>query len=362
MQITYVLELLKPTNFKASLIEQNILEVQRNRISISNKLKEGNIKLSSKDFAQDLPSAVINQNIREVKALFKLFKKSKSKKDNIEFSKNQPLCFNNQNFRIQNHFVSFPLYNGKSKRYWFPLVKNNRLTKLQGHIDNGAKLGKASLFNKKGKYYFAVTIKINQAQAMGSNIMGIDIGLNQLAVASISNTSEGEIARQLNSGKEAGYIRKRNRSLRRKLGKDKKPKKIKALNDKESRYMTDLNHKISRKLINLAVQEGVSTVVMENLKNIRKNSYSKGANRNLHSWAFYQLQTFIEYKAKLAGMEVVYINPKYTSQACNSCGQIQKSNRDRNIYSCNCGYRVHADLNAARNIANICLSGKSLSA
>ena len=126
--------------------------------------------------------------------------------------------------------------------------------------------------------------------------------------------------------------------------------------------MTDLNHKISRKLINLAVQEGVSTVVMENLKNIRKNSYSKGANRNLHSWAFYQLQTFIEYKAKLAGMEVVYINPKYTSQTCNSCGQIQKSNRDRNIYSCNCGYRVHADLNAARNIANICLSGKSLSA
>ena len=69
MQITYVLELLKPTNFKASLIEQNILEVQRNRISISNKLKEGNTKLSSKDFSEDLPSAVINQNIREVKAL-----------------------------------------------------------------------------------------------------------------------------------------------------------------------------------------------------------------------------------------------------------------------------------------------------
>ena len=136
MQITYVLELLKPTNFKASLIEQNILEVQRNRISISSKLKEGNTKLSSKDFAQDLPSAVINQNIREVKALYKLFKKSKSKNDNLSFKRNQPLCFNNQNFRIQNHFVSFPLYNSKSKRYWFPLVKNNRLTKLQGHIDN----------------------------------------------------------------------------------------------------------------------------------------------------------------------------------------------------------------------------------
>ena len=58
--------------------------------------------------------------------------------------------------------------------------------------------------------------------------MVIDISFNQLAVASISNTSGGEIARQFNSGKEAGYIRKGNKSLRRRLGKDKKPKKNKS--------------------------------------------------------------------------------------------------------------------------------------
>ena len=99
--------------------------------------------------------------------------------------------------------------------------------------------------------------------------MVIDISFNQLAVVSSSFNFQyfwGGIARQFNSGKKAGYIRKGNKSLRRRLGKDKKPKKTKALNNKESRYMTDLNHKISRKLVNLAVQERVSTVVMENLK------------------------------------------------------------------------------------------------
>ena len=33
--------------------------------------------------------------------------------------------------------------------------------------------------------------------------------------------------------------------------------------------MIDLNHKISRQLINLAVQEQVGTIIMENLENIR---------------------------------------------------------------------------------------------
>lgn len=241
----------------------------------------------------------------------------------------------------------------KSKRYWFPVVNNNRLKDLNSHIEAGVKLGKASLFNKRGKYYFAVTITISDKQLKPSNTMGIDIGLNQLAVVSIRDKSGKELNRQFYNGKKAGFIRKKYRALRRNLGKAKQPKLIKAIKDKESRYVTDLNHKISRQLIDLAVQEKVSTIVMEELKNIRKTAFSlKSADRNLNSWAFFELQQFIEYKAKLEGIEVVYINPKYTSQTCSICGTISKSNRNRNLYKCNCGHKVHADLNAARNICN----------
>ena len=101
-------------------------------------------------------------------------------------------------------------------------------------------------------------------------------------------------------------------------------------------------------------QEQVGTIVMENLENIRQTAQSLNrADRDLHSWTFYQLQNFIEYKAKLAGVKVEYVDPKHTSQCCSKCGQIKKSNRKGNLYSCDCGNHIHADLNAGRNIAHL---------
>ncbi|PTV97866.1 hypothetical protein C8C76_12241, partial [Halanaerobium saccharolyticum] len=86
MQLTYVLELLKPTKRKENIFLNNIAEVVKNRQAVAAKLKAGEINLSSADFKElNLPSAVKNQNIREVKALYKQFLKSNSKKENIEF-------------------------------------------------------------------------------------------------------------------------------------------------------------------------------------------------------------------------------------------------------------------------------------
>ena len=361
MQLTYVLELLKPTKRKQNIFLNNIAEVVKNRQSVADKLKEGETKLSSADFKEiNLPSAVKNQNIREVKSLYKLFLKSNSDKDNIEFKDNQPVCYNNQNYKIDNHIISIPLYTSKCQRFAFPVKQTKRFKELQRYIENGCKLGKASLFYKRGKWYFAVTIKISDKETTNSNVMGIDIGLRQLAVASIKNPQGKEINRQFHNGKQAGFIRKKYRSLRRKLGQSKKVKAIKNINDKEQRWMMDLNHKISRQLVNLAVQEKVGIIIMENLENIRNTAKSLNrADRNLHSWTFYQLQQFIEYKAELAGIKVEYISPKYTSQSCSRCGRVEKSNRKANLYSCECGNYIHADLNAGRNIANKYLEQQS---
>ena len=107
-------------------------------------------------------------------------------------------------------------------------------------------------------------------------------------------------------------------------------------------------------------QEQVGTIIMENLENIRNTAKSLNrADRNIHSWTFYQLQQFIKYKAELAGIKVEYINPKYTSQSCSKCNKIKKSNRKANLYSCECGNHIHSDLNASRNIANKYLEQQS---
>ena len=161
MQLTYILELLKPTKRKENIFLNNIAEVVKNRQAVAAKLKAGEINLSSADFKElNLPSAVKNQNIREVKALYKRFLKSNSKKENIEFKDNQPICYNNQNYNIDHHIISIPLYTTKCQRFAFPVKQTERFEELRQHIDSGCKLGKACLFYKRGKWYFAVTIKI----------------------------------------------------------------------------------------------------------------------------------------------------------------------------------------------------------
>ena len=63
------------------------------------------------------------------------------------------------------------------------------------------------------------------------------------------------------------------------------------------------------------------------------------------------METFIEYKAKLRGKKVEFVDARYTSQKCSICGYISKSNRYSSAFKCkSCGNQLHADLNASRNI------------
>ena len=95
----------------------------------------------------------------------------------------------------------------------------------------------------------------------------------------------------------------------------------------------------------------LSVIKLERLQNIRSTTRtSRKNNHSLHTWSFYRLATFVEYKAKLAGIEVEYVDPAYTSQICPICGRIQHA-KDRN-YTCRCGYHTHRDLLGAINICN----------
>ncbi|EKS8366685.1 transposase, partial [Bacillus cereus] len=66
------------------------------------------------------------------------------------------------------------------------------------------------------------------------------------------------------------------------------------------------------------------------------------------TWSFYRLAHFVEYKAKLAGIKVEYVNPSYTSQTCPKCNEKNKA-QDRK-YKCQCGFEKHRDIVGAMNI------------
>ena len=113
--------------------------------------------------------------------------------------------------------------------------------------------------------------------------------------------------------------------------------------------MRDQDHKISREIVNFAIQNNVKVIKLEKLTNIRSTTRTSRKNsKSLQTWSFYRLEKFIEYKVALAGILVEYVDPRYTSQSCPHCGKRNKA-RGR-TYRCSCGYRCHRDLVGARNI------------
>lgn len=236
-------------------------------------------------------------------------------------------------------------------------------------------------------------------------VMGVDLGIKCPAV---SYSTNGKV-RFFGNGRENRYKRRKFYARRKKLQKAKKLRAIKRISDKEARFMRDRDHQVSRAIVNEAIRQGANVIALEDLDGIRENctpstptrksrknidkpkvdsvvtdttktgepvqldlfsesevltkkqrrkkhklskkqvAARKKNNRSLNSWSFYQLTKFIEYKAALAGILVIRVNPYKTSQRCPSCGREHKA-KDR-WYECECGFHAHRDLVGAINIA-----------
>lgn len=308
-------------------------------------------KTTSKNVETILPSAVCNQAIRDAKGISR-----KIKKPGTRPILKKPVYFiNNQNYSISENTVAFPIVvDGKTKKTTFLATPKHRDMELLSK----ARRGLMRIVEKSGKWYAQVSLEVPTTESNGEYMMGIDLGLKVPAVAVISNGK----ARFFGKGRQNKYIRRKYQQRRRKLGKLKKLSAISKLGNKEQRWMKDQNHKISRQITNTAIQEGVSIIKLERLENIRRTARTSRKNaKNLHSWTFYQLGQFISYKANLVGIQVVEVNPAYTSQTCPACGEKNKA-RDRR-YECSCGFNAHRDRVGAINIMNQSVAdGNSLSA
>jgi len=127
-------------------------------------------------------------------------------------------------------------------------------------------------------------------------------------------------------------------------------KLMKKYSDREKRRTRDLCHKISKKIVDFAKKHNLG-ILMEDLKGIRKH-IKKGRmlNRRLHSWNFRDLQFYVDYKARLNGLPVEYVNPKGTSSLCPVCGGKLAPNGNRLMRCPLCGYENDRDLTACVNM------------
>jgi putative transposase len=169
-----------------------------------------------------------------------------------------------------------------------------------------------------------------------------------------------ETGKILKLGKSCNHIHQKYKHMRKSLQKQGKLKKVKAIKDRESRIVKDINHKTSKALVEFA-KENNACIVMEELKDCRKTMKNRRKQRySLHSWSFYQQKQMIEYKAKKYGVSVHFVAPQYTSQRCSICGHIEQANRVKNLFSCKkCGTVEDSGVNAGFNITHLHKNGIS---
>ena len=218
------------------------------------------------------------------------------------------------------------------------------------------------MIKRNGEWYAHFVLKKTvEFPDESETIVSIDIGEHNLAVAvAISKSNPDKPMKgQFWRGSEIKRIRGLYSHIRRRLQEKRRVGKVKELKCKERRKVNQQLHMIANKIIEYAKQFHRPVIVMENLEGIRNNfKKSKKLNRRFHSLPFRKLQTYIEYKALLEGIEVKYLTKKETrntSKECHRCGHVaQVKGR---IFKCpNCGMEYDRDLNACINIAHRVMS------
>jgi putative transposase len=179
------------------------------------------------------------------------------------------------------------------------------------------------------------------------DVLGVDLGIK-----SIATDSDGV----LYTGSKVLGLRARYAHLRTKLQKTgtASARKLRRKRSKrEHRFQKDTNHCIAKTLVQRAAQSR-RAIALEDLTHLRERVRLKKSQRRTHSsWAYADLRAKIAYKAAMAGVPVVLVDPRYTSQTCSVCGHCEKANRrSQASFLCRrCGFADHADHNAAWNIA-----------
>lgn len=207
--------------------------------------------------------------------------------------------------------------------------------------------GEVDLMFIRGLFYIAIICDVDEDTLIDpQDVLGIDLGIVNLAVS-----SEGKIY----SGKDIDKYRRkmshRRKNLQKKGTKPAK-RKLKQISGKQARFQKNTNHCISKAIVADAKRLSCA-IALEKLTGIRNRIKARKRGRaRLHNWAFYQLRSFLTYKAKLAGIPMIFVDPRNTSRECPICHHVSKSNRkSQSEFICqSCGFSQLADHVASQNI------------
>lgn len=229
-------------------------------------------------------------------------------------------------------------------RMTLPLVygahQRERFGRIKGQVD---------LVYRDGQFFLYATIEVPAGAPLAvEDFLGIDLGL-----ANIATDSAGESF----SGARLEPNRRRRATARRRdqrEGTRGAKKRLKAMAGRQRRSRAQESHAISQRIVAEAKALGVG-IALEDLGGIRDRvgpTVGKRFRRRPGDWSSSQLRLFVAYKARLAGIPVVTVDPRHTSRTCSVCGHCEGAHRpDQATFRCHhCDHSEHADVNAARNV------------
>jgi IS605 OrfB family transposase len=216
---------------------------------------------------------------------------------------------------------------------------------LRGQTPKSATLSQT----RQGDYYINIVVEIpTQPKGKTPKVLGVDLGIRDITTTSTGKAWSGKQLRET----RAKYARIRG-SIQSKRSKASK-RLLRRLSGKERRFQSWVNHNIGKQLVAEA-RKISAAIAFEDLTGIRQSAKVRKSQRREHnSWAFYQLRLFTEYKAAVAGIPILLVDPRYTSKTCNCCKVI--GNRDGKVFRClnlKCGWIGDADHNGAKNISTL---------
>lgn len=328
---------------------------------VHNKIELHNLTYHDVKSRFDLTSQLLCSAIRVVSGKYSAARKNKTKVE-------KPIWF------TANQIV---LQTGPGKDYYFQKngLLNIRTMKgrqkdipfqhYQGFDEafSKNKYGAATLRIVRNEVYLIVFIKeSHKICSIPVNMAGCDLGMTNLACVEANGK-----ALFCHGSKRAETKRKKKRiktSLRRKKAERKGAGKstrsvrrtLKRLFCKESRFVNNDNHCVSKRVVGFCKSQGCDSLALEDLKGIRKSLLKKDGNNPIlramiYGWSYGALTEFITYKCTKANIDLIKVNPAYTSQTCSKCHNVNGNHRNKSCFVCgDCGFKINADLNASRNI------------
>ena len=254
----------------------------------------------------------------------------------------------NRDYSLTQNCFSVNTLNGRVKLPYF----SEGMSKYFNH--DIYKFGTARLVNKHGKYFLHIPVTYDVEESNISdirNVVGIDRGINFVVATYDSRHKSGFVSGKPIKQKRASYSK-----LRKELQMRQTPssrRRLKAIGQRENRWMQDVNHQVSKALVESNPKH--TLFVLEDLSGVR-NATERVRTKDRYvsvSWSFYDLEQKLIYKAKQNQSTVIKVAPHYTSQCCPVCGHIEKANRNKKIhlFTCkNCGYKSNDDRIGAMNL------------